>query len=136
MRPGRQRPTPPHPGVVRRPDGAFGWLEARLLHDEWLARCGSDACSVLLLLALAADRSGASFYGRERMAVALSLRPDELDRALRRLLELRLVAFRPWRPGHPDGVWQLVAPPAGERRGASSPVSVGEVLARLGLSRD
>ena len=136
MRPKRQRPTPPHPGVVRRPDGPFGWLEARLLHEDWLARCGPHASAVLLLLALAADRSGASFYGRDRMAVALSLRPDELDRALRRLLELRLVAFRPWRPGHPDGVWQLVAPLARERRGTSSPVSIGDVLARLGLSRD
>jgi len=40
----------------------------------------------------------------ERMAVALSLRPDELDRALRRSLKLGLVTFRPWRPGRPDCV--------------------------------
>ena len=77
----RPRPQPPHPGLVRRPGGPFGWLEARLLHEEWLARAGPSGSAVLLLLALAADRSGSSFYGRERMSVALSLPTEELDRA-------------------------------------------------------
>jgi hypothetical protein len=129
----QKRPKPPHPGLVRRPSGSFGWLEARLLHDDWLARCGPNASAALLLLALAADRTGSSFYGRERMAAALSLDRDALARALGRLLELRLVAFRPWSPGHRDGVWQLLPPPATRRRTSSAPMSVGEILAQLGL---
>lgn len=130
----RPRPAPPRPDLVRRPTGAFGWLDARLLGDGWLGRMGAEATSTLLFLALVADRQGSSFYGRDRMALALGLPRDVLDRALARLLVLGLVAHRPWRPGLPDGVWQLlplprrsVAPRGGE------PVSISAILARLGL---
>ena len=63
------RPEPPRPELVRRPTGGLGWLPAALLHEGWLARLGPDAAAVLLLLALAADRYGASFYGRARMGL-------------------------------------------------------------------
>jgi hypothetical protein len=69
----RPRPRPPRPDLVRQPAGAFGWLDAHLLHEGWLARLGVDATAVLLLLALAADRHGASYFGRRRMADALGL---------------------------------------------------------------
>jgi hypothetical protein len=64
-----------------------------------------------VLLALAADRRGASFYRRDTMARALSMTRTALDRSLERLLELGLVDLRPWLPGHPDGVWQLLPVP-------------------------
>lgn len=128
------RPEPPYPALTRSPAGlAFGWLDARLLHEEWFARLGSDATAVLTLLALAADRRGSSFYGRERMGRALGLTRERMDLALGRLLELGLVAHRPWRPGHPDGVWQLLpllkARPAATR--GNGPSSVGDLVARL-----
>ncbi len=128
------RPEPPYPELTRSPAGfAFGWLDARFFHEEWFARLGSDATAVLTLLALAADRRGSSFYGRERMGRALGLSRERMDQALGRLLELSLVAHRPWRPGHPDGVWQLLplpkAPPATTR--GNSPSSVGDLVARL-----
>ncbi len=107
----RERPIPPHPELVRHPPRSFGWLDARLLREEWLARLGPEPVAVLTLLALAADRHGASFYRRETMALALSLPRRELDRSLGRLLELELVAHRPWLPGHLDGVWQLLPLP-------------------------
>lgn len=104
----RQPPVPPRPDLVRRPQQAFGWLEAHLLHDRWLARLEPDATAVLLLLALAADRRGASFFSRVRMADALGMEPGRVDRALERLLEFELVALRPWRSRGRDGVWQLL----------------------------
>jgi hypothetical protein len=107
----RSPPTPPRPELLRRPRGSFGWLDDRLLHDDWLAVLGSEATAVLLLLALAADQRGASFYRRDRMALALSIDHPAIDRALERLLELNLVAFRPWQPGLRDGVWQLLPLP-------------------------
>ena len=107
----RSPPIPPRPELVHRPQERFGWLEDRLLHEEWLADLGPQAAAVLLLLALAADHRGASFYSRDRMALALALDRPSLDRALRRLLELNLVAFRPWQPGLFDGVWQILPLP-------------------------
>ncbi|MCC6645916.1 MAG: hypothetical protein IT374_10140 [Polyangiaceae bacterium] len=94
----------------------------------------AEAAAALLFLALVADRQGSSFYGRDRMALALGLPRDALDRALARLLALGLVAHRPWRAGIPDGVWQLLPLPRSEvaRRGGES-VSVGAILTRLGL---
>lgn len=130
------RPEPPHPQLVRRPSGPFGWLPAALLHEGWLAHLGPNATAVLVLLALGADRRGSSFYGRSRMGERLGLGRPELDRALARLVELELVAHRPWRHGDADGVWQLLpvpAPRGRERRGHA--LSLGELLAQLGLQR-
>ena len=131
----RPRPRPPRPKLIRRPAAAFGWLDARLLHDGWLGRLGADATAVVLLLALAADRHGASFYGRERMAETLGLSRQEVDRALGRLLGLSLVAHRPWREGLPDGVWQLLPLPASRSGRGGGAMSVGEILTQLGISR-
>lgn len=133
----RPRPTPPRPDLVRRPTGPFGWLDARLLSERWLERIGSDGTAVLVLLALAADGHGSSFYGRSRMGLSLGLSREALDRALARLLELGLVAHRPWRAGNADGVWQLLplaARTPEEKRGGDA-VSIASVLARLGLGR-
>ena len=132
----KSRPRPPRPDLIRRPTGPFGWLDASLLHERWLANLGAEATAVLLLLALAADRHGASFHGRGRMAEALSIGEREIDHALERLLELGLVAHRPWSAGHPDGVWQLL--PVPRRRGdnrASGTTSIGAALAALGLTQ-
>jgi len=107
----RDPPTPPRPDQVRRPAGSFGWLEARLLHDGWLERLGPQRIAVLTLLALAADRTGSSFYRRNSMAHALSMSQEDLDEALGSLLDLELVDHRPWSAGHLDGVWQLLPLP-------------------------
>lgn len=130
----KQRPVPPRPDLVRRPSAPFGWLEAHLLHERWLARIGPDATAVLLLLALAADQRGASFFSRVRMADALGIDPGRVNQALDRLLELEFVALRPWRPGGRDGVWQILpferqsAPP---RNGETT--HVADLLRSLGF---
>jgi hypothetical protein len=111
---------------VRRPGRAFGWLDARLVRDGWLARLGPDATAVMTFLALVADRHGASFYGRDKMAAAVGHDRGALDRALALLLSLGLVDQRSWSPGHPDGVWQLLPLPASApapRGGAAAPIA-------------
>lgn len=119
---------------MRRPGRAFGWLDARLLHDGWLSRLGPEGAAVLAFLALAADGQGASFYGRGRMCSTLGIGREALDRALARLLELGLVAHRPWRTGDPDGVWQLLPLPAPVKRGGDA-TAITDLLAGLGLKR-
>ena len=106
-----ERPAPPRPGLRRAPPRSFGWLDARLLHEEWLGKLGPEATAVMTHLALAADEFGASFYLRSKMAWNVAVEIQELDRCLDRLLELGLLAYRPWSPGHPDGVWQLLPIP-------------------------
>jgi len=139
MRPGTEalmdrkpKIIPPHPDLIRQPAGRFGWLEDRLLHDGWLGRLGPEGTSVLVLFALAADQHGASFYGRERMADALGMIRQDVDQALTQLLELRLVAHRPWCPGHPDGVWQLLPLPAPRPRGGEA-VPLRDLFKSIGL---
>ena len=130
----RSPPVPPHPSLERRPAGPFGWLEAELLHDGWLAEAGPEATAVLLLLALAADRRGASFFGRDRMATALGMTRHDVDRALRNLLDAELVAFRPWQPGADNGVWQLLRPRRTQVERASRTLSIRELLTNLGFA--
>ena len=146
--------TPPRPDLIRRPTDGFGWLEDRLLRDGWLPQLGPEAVCVLVLLVLAADRNGCSFYGRKRMAEALGLGRQDVDAALARLLHLRIVAHRPWRKGDADGVWQILplpGHPPQERRTQiprSPPrttepdddaipvgIAMGELLKKLALAR-
>lgn len=130
----RAAPVPPRPDLVRRPRGAFGWLDAALLHDRWLAEVGPHAVAVMVLLAIAADRRGASFYRRERMAIVLGLSRHEVDDALQRLLDVGLVVMRPWRPGGCDGVWQLLQPsPRSDAPRAGTVLTAADVLRSLGF---
>ena len=132
---GRPPPTPPRPDLERRPAGAFGWLQAELLHDRWLADVGPHAAAVLVLLALAADRRGASFFSRDRMAQALGMSFHEVDVALQRLLDAGLVDLRPWRNGVRDGVWQLLPPsPRQQPERARQALSAADVLRNLGFT--
>lgn len=132
----KRRPVPPREDLVRRPCGPFGWLDAHLLHEHWLARLGADATAVLTLLALAADRRGASFFGRARMAIALDMDVARVEAALGRLLELHLVAFRAWGPGQRDGVWQLLPLASQRSPRAGRMMSVAELLRGLGVAPD
>ena len=133
----KPRPHPPRPDLQRRPHGSFGWLEAKLLHEGWLANLGADGSAVLCLLAIAADVHGASWFGRDRMAQALSMTRNQVDQALDRLLQIGLVAHRPWSSGHPDGVWQLlpVPPRHTTMRKNHEATSLRDALANLGLKR-
>lgn len=149
MKPERARPLPPRPQFLRRPRGPFGWLDARLLHDRWLQKMGTDGIATLALLALAADGRGASFYGRRRMAETIGLSIERLDRALERLVRLGLLDFRPWKRGQRDGVWQVLsvdddARPGeadersyaqGEPLGERQPEAIADVIKRLGIGQ-
>lgn len=130
----RPAPVPPRPDLERRPNGAFGWLQAELLHGCWLAEVGPHAAAVLLLLALAADRRGASFFSRQRMAQVLAMSRHEVDTALQRLLDAGLVDCRPWRKDSCDGVWQLLPPPRRhETERARQMLTAADVLRSLGF---
>ena len=126
------KPEPPFPALERRPQGRFGWLDDRLYREGWLAKIGSEGCAVMVLLSLLADRRGASFAGKETMARSLGLARHEVDQGLKRLLQLKLIAHKPWRPNHPDGVWQILPVPQPTRTPSTNgPIKLGDVIADI-----
>jgi hypothetical protein len=129
----KRAPVPPRPDLVRRPQAPFGWLEAHLLHEHWLSRLQPDAIAVLLLLALAADRRGASYYSRGRMADCIGIDVERVDQALQKLLAAGLVELRPWRPGSRDGVWQILPIERCTSTRAGKTMSVADLLRSLGI---
>jgi hypothetical protein len=103
---------------------------------SWLGGAGIEAIAVMTLLALAADRRGASFYSRQRVAAALATDLATVDKALTRLRDLGLVDLRPWRAGVLDGVWQILPLPSkarDPRRHNASPVAIASLLRSLGF---
>ena len=125
------KPTPPFPDLTRTPEGRFGWLDDRLYHEGWLRKIGSDGSAVLVVLALLADKRGASFCGRETMARTLGIARHDLDQALGRLIQLKLVAHKPWRPKHPDGVWQLLPIPKPNETRRTGPVTLKDAIGNI-----
>lgn len=102
----------PRPDRVRTLQGiAFGWIDAALQHRGWLRVLSPHAIAVYSFLCLVGDRSGVSFYRRDRIARELGLGEREVIDALTRLRELDLIAFRPFRPGAIDGFHQVLSLP-------------------------
>ncbi len=114
---GSERP----PAVLPRPDRLrslqsqpFCWFAAGLHRRGWLRLLDCEAVAAYTFLCLAADRRGVSYYRRERIGRELGLSDARVHRALKRLEDLDLVAYCPFRPGAADGYRQVLSLPAGE----------------------
>ncbi len=113
----QRRVVVPCPDRVRAIHGrAFGWLEARLQREGWLALLGLDAVAVYALLCLAADRQGVSYYRRDSLARTFGVDFTQIDAALERLVDLNLVGFEPFHRDAVDGFHQVLSLPAGPPR--------------------
>ena len=96
----------------------FGWLDARLVRDGWLAVMSPKDLAVYAFLCLVADRQGVSWYRRDRIREALSLDERAVWEALDRLERLGLVAYQPFHRHSSEGFRQVLdlpaaGPPAG-----------------------
>ena len=109
------RAVVPRPERVRRPGpGGFGWLDARLHRQGWLALLTPDDLAVYAFLCLVANQQGVSWYRRDRIREALAMGDDALWLALRRLYALGLVAYRPFSQHASEGFHQVLSlPPQG-----------------------
>ena len=104
----------PRPDRIRRIGSAgFGWLDARLRTHGWLKLLSPQALSTYAFLCLVADRSGTSWYRRDRIQNELGLHEDQLHTALDRLLDLELIAYRPFGRHASDGFRQVLSLPEG-----------------------
>jgi len=76
--------------LIERP---FAWLPCRLLTQRILDNMSPEAAQLYLLLVLASDRQGLSFFGERRICDTLGLTSSKLQLARSQLQALDLVAF-------------------------------------------
>lgn len=79
---------------IRRVPCGFGWADHRLLRNGFLRLCTPDAMALYLLLILAADGNGMSFYGDRLLCSTLGLSGQRLESARDNLLHADLVAWQ------------------------------------------
>jgi hypothetical protein len=91
----------------------FGWLDGGLHREGWLEVLTTEEVAIYAFLCLVADRQGVSWYRRRRIGDALGIPEAEVRAALKRLCELDLLAYAPFRRGAADGFHQVLSLPAG-----------------------
>jgi len=118
------------PDRLRRPPRSFAWIDHRLRSSGVLPMLEPPEIGLYLFLVLAADKDGLSCWRLDRIEREMPcFDRSALWRARDRLLELDLVAFRPWRASDPDGVYQVLSL---QRTGAPVSPDHQVVLAALG----
>lgn len=97
------------PARVRRPPRSFAWIDHRF--RARLAELLPEELALYVFLVLAADAQGLSCWRLDRIEAMLgyAVRREELFRARERLVELGLIAYRPWSAHSPDGWYQVLA---------------------------
>lgn len=81
------------PERIRTLEKPFAWLPFRFLTDGHLAAISDRAKLMYLLLCLAADKYGLSFWGDKRILSYFQLDSSELQLAKRELIEQDLIAY-------------------------------------------
>lgn len=97
-------------------DGSFAFLPHRFLQGGYLASLSKDELALYVVLVLAADRHGLSFYAYDRLCTLLMLDLETYLQARNRLIRNDLVAF--------DGTrFQVLALPEFPRFDQSKPLT-------------
>jgi hypothetical protein len=95
---------------IRKIPRSFAWIDHRLRSEGFLERLRPEDIGLYLFLALAADRNGLSCWRLDRIQRAVPcFDRHALWDARRRLAELDLLTYRPWRRDEPDGCYQLLS---------------------------
>jgi hypothetical protein len=126
------------PARVRRIPRQFSWVDQRLVRDEIIGRCGSDALALYLFLITVADAKGLSYYSDHAVVSRLSFDVCRLSQARCELMQVGLIAFE-------KPIYQVLAldnprPLIQQNRTlpprTSGPVAIGEILRRALGGRD
>ena len=81
------------PERVRRIEGGFSFIPHRFLTDGFLASLSQHEILLYVLLVLASDRYGLSFYGYDSICTLLKLHLDQYIQARDGLIAKDLIAF-------------------------------------------
>lgn len=118
------------PTRLRRPPASFAWLDHRLRSSGLLAMLEPPEIGLYFFLVLAADKDGLSCWRLDRIEREMPcFDRSALWKARDRLVELDLVAFKPWRASDPDGIHQVLSI---QRSGAAQSPEIHLALAALG----
>ena len=89
----------------------FGWLDARLHKQGWLATMTPDEIATYTFLCLVANPQGISWYRKDRIRAAMCIHEHHLHQALHNLYDLDLVAYKPFSRYASDGFHQVLSLP-------------------------
>lgn len=135
------RRDPLAPTRVRRiPHTGFSWIDRRFVRDGFISSITATEVALYFFLCSVADKNGVSFFGTRRIACALRLTEDAVERARAGLMRSDLIAFRhplyqvlslPEAP--PDGppIQRTAERPQPEHRTSSDASSIGDILRGL-----
>lgn len=89
---------------------SFAWIDHRIRSEGILKRLEPADLGLYLFLTLAADKNGLSCWRLDRIERDVPCFDRHALWAARdRLIELDLIAYRPWRKSDPDGCYQVLS---------------------------
>ena len=89
------RKDPIVPSRVRQiPHTGFSWVDRRFVRDGFISSITSTEVALYFFLCSVADKNGISFFGARRIACALRLAQDSVERARAGLMRSDLIAYR------------------------------------------
>jgi hypothetical protein len=98
------------PQRIRTIPPSFAWIDHRLRSEGILPRLRPEDLGLYLFLVMAADQRGLSCWRLDRVERSLPcFDRHTLWDARSRLVDLNLIAYRPWRNGDPDGSYQVLS---------------------------
>jgi len=77
---------------VRRP---FGWVDSRLIREDWLQNCSPTAWALYLFWVTVADAQGLSYYADASVARRLRITSDDVSTSRAELIRAGLLAYEP-----------------------------------------
>lgn len=80
---------------VRRVSRPFGWVDARLIREDWLGNCSPTAWALYLFWVTVADAQGLSYYADESVARRLRITSDAVSTGRAELVRAGLLAHEP-----------------------------------------
>jgi hypothetical protein len=123
------------PSRLRRIPQQFSWVDQRLVRDRHLEHCDPPSLALYLFLVTVADHQGLSYYSGPSIGRILAMDEKTLDTARGTLLHVGLIAFQ-------EPLYQVLdlAPQAGAesatvRTASSEPLSISQILARIGAQK-
>jgi len=83
----------PRPERLRRPPPQFSWVDHRLVRENRLGGCTTEALALYLFLATVADAEGLSYYGEASISRHLNMDSSQLHAARACLVRADLIAY-------------------------------------------